>query len=220
MVGIYKITNQCNGMIYIGQSNDIARRWAEHRRKMNSKDTQLYQAMREFGIENFSFEVVEECELTELNDKEKFYIEKYNAIADGYNMSTIENVQHKINWEMAKEIMQELKDNILSAEEISKKYKISHCLVSQINNGHMWRINTQEYPIRKKKVKEEKVERMWRCPFTREELKQQIRTTSFSEIGRNCGVSDNAVRKWCDKFNLPRRSREIKSYSNEEWSKI
>jgi hypothetical protein len=48
--------------------------------------------MRKFGIENFSFEVVEECELTELNDKEKFYIEKYNAIADGYNMSTIENV--------------------------------------------------------------------------------------------------------------------------------
>lgn len=55
---------------------------------------------------------------------------------------------------------------------------------------------------------------------TREELKHLIRTTSFVKIGERYGVSDNAVRKWCDKLNLPRRKTEINSYSDSEWSKI
>ena len=33
-------------------------------------------------------------------------------------------------------------------------------------------------------------------------------------------VTDNAVRKWCDKYNLPRKSREIKRFTDEEWDKI
>ena len=121
---------------------------------MNSKDTLLYQAMREFGIENFSFEIVEECELAELNEKEKFYIYKYDTLANGYNMSIIENAQHKINWEIAAVIIQDLKETSLSGEEISKKYNVSHCLVSQINNGHMWHFQGEKYPVRQRQKKE------------------------------------------------------------------
>lgn len=55
---------------------------------------------------------------------------------------------------------------------------------------------------------------------SREELKEKIRKTSFTQIGREYGVSDNAVRKWCSKYNLPRTVKEIKSYSDEEWLKI
>jgi hypothetical protein len=84
----------------------------------------------------------------------------------------------------------------------------------------MWKQKNQSYPIRKKEEKEEKKEKKWKCPFTREELKQRIRQFSFSEIGKNCNVSDNAVRKWCDKYGLPRRKKDINSYSNEEWDKI
>lgn len=54
-------------------------------------------------------------------------------------------------------------------------------------------------------------------PVSREELKDLIRNKSFLEIGRQYGVSDNAIRKWCDKFNLPRKKSEIKKISNEEW---
>lgn len=54
----------------------------------------------------------------------------------------------------------------------------------------------------------------------REELKNLIRTTSFVQIGKMFGVSDNAVRKWCVGYGLPKKSSEIKSYSNEEWEKI
>ena len=55
---------------------------------------------------------------------------------------------------------------------------------------------------------------------TREELKSLIRTTSFLQIGRLFNVSDNAIRKWCDSYNLPRKATEIKTYSKEEWDKI
>lgn len=57
-------------------------------------------------------------------------------------------------------------------------------------------------------------------PITREELKELIRTTPFTTIGTNFNVSDNAIRKWCDKFNLPHTKKEINSYSDKEWADI
>ena len=57
-------------------------------------------------------------------------------------------------------------------------------------------------------------------PVTREELKFLIRTKPFTTIGKQFGVSDNMIRKWCDKFNLPRRATDIKQLTAEEWELI
>lgn len=54
----------------------------------------------------------------------------------------------------------------------------------------------------------------------REELKQLIRTKSFVSIGKSYGVTDNAIRKWCKKENLPTKKAEINLLSDEEWEKI
>lgn len=59
-----------------------------------------------------------------------------------------------------------------------------------------------------------------KMPVTRDELKDLIRNKPFTQIGQQFGVSDNAIRKWCDKFGLPRKASEIKKYSDEDWSKI
>ena len=56
--------------------------------------------------------------------------------------------------------------------------------------------------------------------ISRNDLKKLIRSTSFTEVGRRYGVTDNAIRKWCDKYNLPRKVSEIKQFSDEEWEKI
>lgn len=56
--------------------------------------------------------------------------------------------------------------------------------------------------------------------ISREELKKLIRLKSFTEIGKDFNVTDNAVRKWCKYYNLPFRVKDIKDYSNEEWEKI
>ena len=47
-----------------------------------------------------------------------------------------------------------------------------------------------------------------------------IRKIPFTTIGKNYGVSDNAVKKWCKAMSLPYLSSEIKKISDEDWSKI
>lgn len=72
MIGIYKITNTVNNKKYIGQSINIIDRWREHRQRANNGTEYLYQAIRKYGIQNFVFEVVEECLIEDLNLKEKY----------------------------------------------------------------------------------------------------------------------------------------------------
>lgn len=55
---------------------------------------------------------------------------------------------------------------------------------------------------------------------TREVLKEKIRTMPFLQIGKEYNVSDNAVRRWCDAYELPRKSSDIKLIPDEEWVKI
>ena len=54
---------------------------------------------------------------------------------------------------------------------------------------------------------------------TRDELKQMIRLKTFTQIANEYMITDNAVRKWCDTYNLPRTKKEIKKYTDEEWEK-
>lgn len=42
----------------------------------------------------------------------------------------------------------------------------------------------------------------------------------MTKVAEKFGYSDNAIRKWCDKYNLPRKAKDIKSYSDEEWINI
>lgn len=55
---------------------------------------------------------------------------------------------------------------------------------------------------------------------TREELKDLIRNKPIRQVGIQYGVADNTIRKWCDKYNLPRKKEDINAYSDEEWEKI
>ena len=50
---------------------------------------------------------------------------------------------------------------------------------------------------------------------TREKLKELIREKSFLQIAKIYNVSDNAIRKWCDNYNLPRKKTEINNYTDE-----
>lgn len=89
--GIYKITNQKTNECYIGQAVDVAKRWKDHAKCGLGIDTpannKLYKAIEEYGIWNFSWELLEKCERTQLNEKEKYYIELYSSKEYGYNSS-------------------------------------------------------------------------------------------------------------------------------------
>lgn len=84
--GIYKITNKINNKIYIGQSVDIIDRFRRHKRAKD--DYIIHKAIRKYGVDNFTFEIIEECPREELDDKEKFWIKYYNSFSNnGYNMT-------------------------------------------------------------------------------------------------------------------------------------
>jgi len=90
VVGIYKITNKLNNKVYIGQSVNIKQRFKDHKSKQKRNrepNSHLYNSIEKYGLENFSFEVLEECEYTELNNRETFYINSHNSqdSSKGYN---------------------------------------------------------------------------------------------------------------------------------------
>lgn len=88
--GIYKITNIENGMCYIGQAVDIAERWKQHIKRGIGADpptqNKLYPAMLAIGVENFMFEIIEECANNILNEREDYWQDFYNAKEWGYSI--------------------------------------------------------------------------------------------------------------------------------------
>lgn len=87
MMGIYKITNNLNGKIYIGQSIDIARRWEDHLMRRSGCNSLIGKAIKKYGQGAFSFEVIEECLQDELDELEQYWIEYYDSYNKGYNQT-------------------------------------------------------------------------------------------------------------------------------------
>lgn len=90
--GIYKLTDRNTGLVYIGQAVNVADRWKEHVRKGVGAEpatrNRLYPAMQQSGPENFTFEVVEECESARLNEREKYWISYFDSCSSGLNLTT------------------------------------------------------------------------------------------------------------------------------------
>ena len=88
--GIYKITNIENQMCYVGQAANIADRWRQHIKRGVGAETptrnKLYPAMAEYGVENFTFEIIEECDRSLLNEREDYWQEYFHAKDYGYSI--------------------------------------------------------------------------------------------------------------------------------------
>lgn len=94
MIGIYKITNPA-GKVYVGKSKDIEKRFKQHKFKSTNKF--LRQSILYYGIENHVFEVIEECSIDELIEKERFYIKIFADKGITLNENTLNHVQYKRN---------------------------------------------------------------------------------------------------------------------------
>ena len=87
MIGIYKITKKENGKAYIGQSNNIERRFSQHCYKGEESRIPLDIAIKKYGKDAFTFQVLEECPLDKLNERQSYWIKYYNTVKNGYNCS-------------------------------------------------------------------------------------------------------------------------------------
>lgn len=88
--GIYKITDIASGKCYVGQSVNVGERFKQHIKRGLGAETptknKLYPAMQEIGVENFTFEFIEECPKDKLDEQEDYWQEFFEAKTWGYSI--------------------------------------------------------------------------------------------------------------------------------------
>ena len=88
--GVYKITNMINDKFYIGSSNNIKKRWSQHKAALNEGshgNPYLQNAWNKHGGANFKFEIIEECAPEMQFEREQFYLNTLNPFdSKGYNI--------------------------------------------------------------------------------------------------------------------------------------
>lgn len=243
MTGIYLVTNLINNKKYVGQSTNIGKRWIKHRNypfNPNCKEYNysFYQAIRKYGLENFKFEVIEECDVNQLNEREIYWISYYDSFNNGYNMTAGGNSSPhfvNLNNEKLNKIRELLANTNLTQKQIAEEVNISEEMVQGINTGRYWKIDI-EYPIRKHKATlNNRNCSICGKPITRygttgmcsncfaktqrkmpeveiNELLLKIYNSNFTAVGREYGVSDNTIRKHIAKFNIPTTKKEFRKY--------
>ena len=85
-VSIYKLTNELNGMAYVGMTNNLKRRLSEHRRYSKRANSYLSRAIFKYGWENFRVEVLEVCSKEVAKERERHWIKELGTREpQGYN---------------------------------------------------------------------------------------------------------------------------------------
>lgn len=175
MAYIYKITNTINDKIYIGYTSRSPHvRLSEHiitarhlgkykDLKDGNQPTYLHNAMLKHGGENFEVETLQEInEGDGWGDLEKYYILKYNSNSKniGYNLTEggenppiqygESNVRASLTNEDFEDVIQLLREGVLTQREISEKHQVHRTTIERINAGAIRYNEKYNYPIRKK----------------------------------------------------------------------
>lgn len=144
--GIYMIKNLINGRIYIGQSKHISERVKTHKKDLRNgyhHNEHLQNAYNKYGLDNFSFELVESCSIEDLDERERFWIEYYDSFESGYNLTSggesnkiISGESRKKNSEAVKALWQD--------PEIKEKWMASRNYKTGEENPNFGRKHTKE----------------------------------------------------------------------------
>lgn len=216
MVGIYKITNNINDKVYIGKSIRIEERIKKHRKA--DTNMPIHKAIKKYGVEHFTFEILEECNIEELDDREIYWISYYNSKESGYNCTEGgEGASHPVvlSDNDVDSIIWYLSNTDISINEIGKLFNVSSTTISSINCGRSRIRYDINYPVRRSAHK--KIEDM----INREDLRDTLfkYKGDFEKAASYFNVSSVSLRKLCAKYSLPmykcNYSNEIKNYCND-----
>ena len=135
---IYKITNKENNKIYIGQTvKNVEKRFQQHRNNYNKpyfSQLALYQAFKKYGLENFSFEEIEEVPNEELDEREKYWIQYFNSYQNGYNSTLGGRLVELYNWDL-EEIIALYKQH-RSARKVAEIMGCDHSTIDNLLNAN------------------------------------------------------------------------------------
>jgi group I intron endonuclease len=121
---VYLIRNKLSGKCYVGVSVNIHSRWRQHKYWAKNKKvvSKITNSIKKHGVENFEFSVIELCEKDFFDEKERYWISKYNSVENGYNLTYGGSVR-KIVSEETKEKMSKSRLGVPKSE--SHKNKIA-----------------------------------------------------------------------------------------------
>lgn len=158
---IYKIENSINGKIYVGKTNNPTERKAAHFRDyLKDKTKVLYKAMSKYGPENFEFLIIEECLDSIWEERERYWIQYYDSMSNGYNMIDggsepphyfgEDHPLSKLTWDDIHIIKFELLEGSMLIKDIAAQFNISIDQIYRINTGESWSEDSDIFPIRSK----------------------------------------------------------------------
>jgi predicted GIY-YIG superfamily endonuclease/DNA-binding XRE family transcriptional regulator len=147
---IYKYTHNKNGKIYIGYTDNPDRRQIQHKSEIVSAVNGLYEE------NDFSYEIIETVKgLAVAKSREIDLIREHNSYHNGYNKSHGGEgscVSKKLHPELVEEIVQLLKENTLTIEQIGEKYEVNEATIRGIQFGKIWKTITKGETIQRKKM--------------------------------------------------------------------
>lgn len=145
MIGIYKITNTLNGKMYIGQSVNVEKRLKDHKNPYNwarEYHKPLYQAFKEDGIKNFIFEIIEQCKREELDEKEIFWINHYDACENGYNVRSggggVAGDNHPLH-KLTEQDVRDIRTKYNNHERRKEVYQLYKDKIGESGFGKIWK---------------------------------------------------------------------------------
>lgn len=141
--GVYKITNNITEKFYIGSSVNIKARWRSH--KATAKDNkhnhlEMYKDFNDYGVDNFTFEIIEECEPEKRLQRENFYIQELSARLYGYNAQGLEkHHNHKLSIEDVEYIRTQY-NNHIDKDDVYFEFedRINYTGFHKIWHGYTW----------------------------------------------------------------------------------
>lgn len=135
---IYKITNDINNKVYIGQTvKTIKKRWQQHQCNSSKEyfnQVVLYKAISKYGIEHFHIEEIETVDNQYLDEREKYWIKYYDSYNHGYN-STIGGREIAL-YDFDEEQVINDYANLKTARKVALKYGVDHNTIDSILNKH------------------------------------------------------------------------------------
>lgn len=247
--GIYKIENIINKFKYIGQSHNIYSRWYSHKRELNKNTHHNYKLQNDwnkYGQNNFDFEIIDICDISELNDREMYWIKKFDSYNNGYNLDlgglgvrgykhTEEELNKMIHVQNPKRVVQLDNDFNIVAEfescgQVEKQLGYSHRQIKSVCNktgfqktahGYFWAYADDYYSnnFDREYYKKHDNKKKEVLQF---DLDMNLinRWESCYKASRNIGVSPGEISKVCNKKRMTAKGyiwRYADEYSEAEY---